>query len=435
MRRTIRVLVIGAIAAGALAGASSALAMSKTVCATGCPYTSINSAIAALPSGSVITIGEGEFVENVVVNKEDALKGAGFTKTTVRPAVSNPECAGGSLCGGAASNIVLVEANNVTISGMTLNGSNPGLVGGVEVGGVKVDARNGIITNHLAGTYSNVTVSAVKVANVFLRGIYQSSENTFNFNHDRVENVQGSEASIAMFSFGSSGVFEANKVTKANDAISSNWSKGIQFIGNTITASGSGIHTDNNGGFGGSADVIRSNRVSACKTDGYGVWVFAPYVSATVSSNSVKGCAVGLAAFGSQVSGQGPKFVNNVTNGRGAASTEPTVGAYITTDMLGFGYGDVTATLEGNTLAHFGTGLLVTQTKPMLGDEAGGQATVTASSNNQFSYDTTGAYGEEKTVVNAKEDWWGCASGPNHAPPCTSALGTVVFEPFLTVRP
>ena len=90
--------------------------------------------------------------------------------------------------------------------------------------------------------------------------------------------------------------------------------------------------------------------------------------------------------------------------------------------------------------SHFGTGMLVTQTKPTEGPECepncpGGQATVTAGPNNQFFSDTTGAYGESGTVVNAKEDWWGCAAGPNHAPPCTSALGTVVYEPFLTTKP
>jgi hypothetical protein len=434
MRRTIRILAISAVAVGALATASSAFA-STTVCASGCPYTSINTAIGALPSGSTILIGEGEFVENVIVNKEDTLKGKGQTKTTVRTSVSNPNCAGGSLCGGTASNIILVEANNVKIEGMTLDGSNPSLGGGVTIEGVKVDARNGIITNHEVGSYSNLRASRVKVKNVFLRGIYQSSENSFNFSHDAVENVQGSEASIAMFSFGSSGVFEGNKVSKANDAISSNWSTGISFISNTITGSASGIHTDNNGGKGGVADLIKANKVSACKKDGYGVFVFAPYRSATVIGNSIKGCAVGIAAFGSQEPGQGPKFVSDIVNGTGAVSSEPTVGAYITTDMLGFGFADVTATLEGSTFSHFGTGLLVTQTTPTEGDEAGGQATVTASPNNQFVLDTTGAFGEEKTVVNAKEDWWGCAAGPNNAPPCTSASGTVVFTPFLTAKP
>jgi hypothetical protein len=434
MRRTIRFAAVAAVVAGSLAGASAALA-TKAVCASGCPYTSINAAIAALPSGSTISVGEGEFIENVVVNKEDTLKGSGATKTVIKPAFSKPECEPGTLCGGEASSVVLVEANNVTIENMTLNGSNPGLAGGVERAGVKIDARNGVVANFNAGSFANMTVSRVKVANVFLRGIYQGSENTFNFNHDSVENVQGDESSVAMFAFDSSGVFSSNKVTKANDAISANWSTGIQFIGNTITASASGIHTDNNGGFGGTADLIKDNKVSACETNGYGIFVFAPFVSATVESNSIKGCAVGIAAFGSQVSGQGPKFVKNLANGHGAAATEPTYGAYLTTDLLGFGFGDLTVTLEGNTFTHFATGMLVTQTKPTEGQPAGGQATVTATPANQFTLDSTGAYGEADTVVNAKEDWWGCASGPNHAPPCTSALGTVVFEPFLTARP
>ena len=381
------------------------------------------------------TIGEGEYVENVVVNKEDTLKGAGATKTVIRTSVSKPECESGSLCGGEASNIVLVEANNVTIEKLALNGSNPGLAGGVERGGVKIDARNGVIANFEAGSFSNMTVASVRVTNVFLRGIYQGSENTFNFVGDTVENVQGNESSIAMFAFGSSGTFSANKVNKADDAISANWSPGTQFINNRITTSGSGIHTDNNGGFGGPADLIKGNKVSACQTNGYGIFVFAPFVSATVESNSIKGCAVGVAAYGSQVSGQGPKFIKNLANGRGAAATEPTYGAYLTTDQLGFGFGDLTVTLEGNTFTHFATGMLVTQTKPTEGQAAGGQATVTATPANQFTLDSTGAYGEANTVVNAKEDWWGCASGPNHAPPCTSALGTVVFEPFLTARP
>ena len=118
-------------------------------------------------------------------------------------------------------------------------------------------------------------------------------------------------------------------------------------MGNKVTKSASGIHTDNNGGSGGEADTIKENNVSECKVDGYGVWMFAPYVSATVEDNKVSGCAVGLAAFGSQVSGQGPTFTANKVDGTGATVSEGlTYGAYITTDLLGFGFGDVNATLN-----------------------------------------------------------------------------------------
>jgi hypothetical protein len=164
--------------------------------------------------------------------------------------------------------------------------------------------------------------------------------------------------------------------------------------------------------------------------------VFAPYVSATVSDNKVTGCAVGLAAFGSQVSGQGPTFSGNKLDGTGATSTEPggTYGAYLTTDLLGFAFGDLSATLDGNSIENYGTGILVTQTSPTPGQPAGGQATVNAA-NNAIASDTAGAVGEAGTVVNAQNNWWGCKLGPNAGGKCQTATGTVSFTPFLTSRP
>ncbi len=432
MRRTIRALTAAAGLVAFLTLASPALA-TKTVCASGCLTTSIQAAVTAASPGATITIGPGNYFENVVVNKSVTLRGSGTT-TVVYPATSNPVCAGGSLCGGTASNVFLVEANAVTISNLRVEGDNPNLTSGVIVGGADVDARNGIITNHEAGIYNNLTVSKVKVTDVYLRGIYASSGGSFDFTADTVENVQGEEASIAMFNFGGTGEMTHNKVARANDAISANWSKGTKFLGNIISKSGSGVHTDNNGGEGGVADAIEGNTVRECTTNGYGVFVFVPYVSASVKANRISGCAVGLAAFGSAVSGQGPTFSENVVNGTGASTTGTTYGAYLTTDQLGFAFGDLTATLTGNTLAHFNTGMLVTQTSPTPGQPAGGQATVTASGNSIMA-NGTGANGEAGTVVKAENNWWGCSRGPNMRAPCNTAVGTVTYTPWLTARP
>ncbi len=415
--------------------AGPALAAPRTVCGSGCAFSSIQTAIEESSPGATITIAAGTYLENVVVTKPVTLKGSG-PGTIIEPAVANPVCGPGSLCEGAASNIILVQADNVTISGMKLEGDNPKLTSGVIRNGKEIDARNGIITNHLLGTYNNLTVSKVTVADVYLRGIYASSGGTFDFTHDAVENVEGSEESIAIFDFEGAGVVSHDTVTKANDAISANWSKGTQFLDNKISDSGSGIHTDNNGGSGGTADLIQGNKISACSVNGYGIFVFAPYVSATVSDNTVSGCAVGLAAFGSQVSGQGPTFLGNKVDGTGASSTEPggTYGAYLTTDLLGYGYGDLNATLSGNTIEHFGTGMFVTQTNPSPEQPAGGQATVNAS-NNTIQSDTAGAAGEPGTVVNAQNNWWGCAAGPTGAGKCESVTGTVAYTPWLTTKP
>jgi len=435
MRRTIQGLMVAGVMVAGLVCAGPALAAKKTVCASGCAFSSIQSAINAAAPGATITIAAGTYDENVVATKPVTLQGSG-TGTVIVPAVSNPVCSPGSLCGGAASNIILVQADNVTVANMKLEGDNPGLTSGVTVGGKDIDARNGIITNHSLGTFNGLTVSKVTVADVYLRGLYASSGGTFNFTHDTVENVQAEEASIAIFSFEGSGVVSHNKVNGANDAISANWSKGIQFLNNKVSNSSSGIHTDNNGGSGGVADLIQGNKVSACKSNGYGIWVFAPYLSATVSSNKVTGCYIGLAAFGSQVSGQGPSFSSNKVDGTGATTTDPsgTYGAYLTTDLLGFAFGDLTAALSGNSIQHFGTGVYVTQSDPSPEQPAGGQATVTAS-NNSIQANTAGAKGQPGTVVKAQNNWWGCKAGPNAGGNCESTTGTVAYTPWLSTRP
>jgi hypothetical protein len=420
-----------AVAAGVLVAAAPAWA-TRTVCSSGCSTNSIQQAIDAAAPGATITIGAGSYYENLTIDKPVSLVGYGM-KTILYPSVSNPDaCEASSLCGGDSSNMILVGADNVSISSMRLEGDNPTLTSGVVVNGADIDARNGIITDQERG-YENLTVAKVKVTDVFLRGIYPY-EGTFQFTHDTVENVAGNFASIAMFASHASGVMSENKVSRANDAISANWSTGTQFIANTITKSESGIHTDNNGGIGGVADLIKNNKVKECTTDGYGIWVFVPYLSATVEGNRVSGCAVGIAAFGGAVAGEGPTFANDKVNGTGATvSAGETVGAYITTDQLGFAFGDVTATITGSSLQHFGTGLHVTQTEPTEGQPAGGQATVTASGDT-IARNVAGAFGGPGTVVNAQNSWWGCTQGPNLGM-CDSATGTVAYSPWLTARP
>lgn len=434
IRRLIQIVVASAVVAACLAVPGSAWAMS-TVCATGCPYNTIQGAIEGSAPGATIKIAGGDYFENVVVNKPVTLEGAG-NSTILYPGVSNPVCSPGSLCEGAASNIILVEADNVTISKLRLNGDNHHLTG-VTVDGKEIDARNGIIVNYETGVYNNLTVSHVTVADIYLRGIYASSGGSFTFDHDTVEYVQGEEESIAMFNFGGSGEMSDNKVKHANDAMSANWSTGTKFLNNKITSSGSGIHTDNNGGDGGEADLIDGNQIKECPVNGYGIFVFVPYLSATVESNKITGCSVGLAAYGGAVPGQGPTFANNKVSGNGASTSEPggsTYGVYLTTDQLGYEFGDLTATLTGNSLAHFTTGILVTQTSPTSGQPAGGQANVTASEN-AIESDETGANGEPETVVNAENNWWGCKAGPNMGGKCTTAVGTVQFTPWLTAKP
>src|SRR4051794_22362992 len=131
MGRTVRATLACAVFAVCLAVAGPAFA-NKTVCSTGCAFSSIQAAINASSEGATITVGAGTYVENVVVNKPVTIKGYGKS-TVIEPAISNPVCEPGSLCSGAASNVILVEANNVTLTKLKIEGDNPGLTSGVVV--------------------------------------------------------------------------------------------------------------------------------------------------------------------------------------------------------------------------------------------------------------------------------------------------------------
>ena len=215
-------------------------------------------------AGHTITVAAGTFVENVIITKGVNIIGSGQGVTIVKPSYSDPNCGGaggGSLCPGS-SNIMLVRADNVSISNMTLDGDNTSLTSTVLRNGADIDARNGIITDHNSGVYNNLVVNNVEVKNIYLRGVYASTGGTFTFSNNTVTNVAGDGGSIAMFNFGGAGSFTGNTVSLANDGIASNHSKGTTYTGNIITLCSSGIHTDNNGSGGGVADLISGNSVS-----------------------------------------------------------------------------------------------------------------------------------------------------------------------------
>jgi hypothetical protein len=65
--------------------------------------------------------------------------------------------------------------------------------------------------------------------------------------------------------------------------------------------------------------------------------------------------------------------------------------------------------------------------------EGDGRATATLY-NNAIEGNRTGANGRPQTTVDARSNWWGCRRGPNQ-PGCDTAIGTVVYTPWLTKRP
>jgi SepF-like predicted cell division protein (DUF552 family) len=360
-------------------------------------------------AGDLVKIGAGTYTENIVVNKGVELRGKGQSFTKIIPAISNPDCGGGgggSICVGG-SNVILVQANNVTIGQLTIDGDNPTLSGGASIGGANVDARNGIITDHTLNTpFNNLKVDHVTVQNIFLRGIYASSGGTFSFSNNTVTNVQGNGSSIALFNFGGSGSFTNNTVSNAADAIASNWSKGSVYTGNTITNSGSGIHTDNNGGSGGAADMISNNLVANSSANGYGIWVFAPYLPVTVKDNTISNVDVGLTVAGQQ----SPVLTTFTGNTVDAQHKVNSTGVYTTTSLFGFGSADVNAVFTNNDIRNNADGFY-------LESEAGYKLNLTANNNNISGNSNsnvtqaTGVGGAGIFAADMNCNWWGTPLG------------------------
>lgn len=350
-------------------------------------------ATAVSATGTVI-VASGWYTETVVLTKALTLEGAG-TSTIIRPDTSGPICGPGSICPGGV-NVILVEASDITIHDLKIEGDNPTLTSGVVRDGADLDARNGIITNHTLGpVFNNLEIYDVTVEDIYLRGIYASSGGTFNFHDNTVDNVQGEGGSIAMFNFGGAGFFTDNDVSDANDGIASNWSTGTEYSGNTVTNSGSGIHSDNNGGSGGTADYIHHNTVTNCAVDGFGIWIFASYRDSVVEENIVNNCAVGLTASG-QFGGI-PSFIENTVDSMSLAGS---TGVYVTTSLFGFGSSDVDVTFTNNFIHNsIDAFFLETQLSYTL--------TLTAT-NNSFAGYTTGmtTSGTGTFRPNASANWW-----------------------------
>jgi VCBS repeat-containing protein len=392
-----------------------ALAAGATINVPG-DYATIQAAINAASSGDIINILAGTYVENIVVDKPLTIMGAGQGNTIIQPAVSNANpCTGSSLCGGTASNVFLVQANNVVIHDLTVDGDNPTLTSGiVRTGGgsaADLDARNGIIKNTNA-VYNGLDVYNVTVQNIYLRGIY-STNGAFNFHHNTVTNVQGDGYSIAMFAWGGPGIMANNTVSYANDGISANHSNGIQFLHNTVTHSGSGIHTDNSGDAGGVADMIQGNHVDCTDTPGaYGVWVFVPYIAPTFNDNMVTNCDIGISAWGTGAAVT-TQFTHNTVTGNLAVGA---VGVYITTSLAGYGYGDVLVNFSDNVITNYETGVYLTADETAWDPDPFVEKSITATFHeNQIFGNTNGVdKGTSGTIVNDfANNWWGSATGPS----------------------
>jgi hypothetical protein len=413
----------------------------NTCLAASHPCASIGQAISAACDDDKVFVGAGTFVENVVVDKALTIFGLG-DRTVIVPAVSGPDpCDDSSLCGGAASSVILVRASHVTVAALTVDGDNPALTSGVVVGGADVDARNGIITD-IDAVYDDLAVVGTSVKNVYLRGIDAASGGSFRFEGNRVRNLSADTQAIGIFDTGGAGTIADNIVASSPAGVAANFSGGVTIARNRIAGAGGGVHTDNAGlAAGATSDAIVDNVVTDCSEGGFGLFAFSPGLPVTFRGNRVVGCSVGLAAFGEQATGE-TRFVGNLVDGRGAAGT---LGIYATTSELEFGSSNVRVVIDGNRVVDAAQDIFVEQ-QPGFTATAGIrcnaitgaaglliQAPGTTVTRNAIVTTGLGLDASALPTFAAPDNWWGCPGGPGNAG-CSTVTPNVDPDP-VAARP
>jgi hypothetical protein len=150
----------------------SSFGQTVTVCSSGCNYTSIQSAVTAAAAGSVIAISNGTYTENnIVVNKNLTLRGAGMTTTIVQAHASR----------NTASRRVFVVNNNATVTFEEftvqhgLETTDATIRGG---GGILIEGATTTLTLNRMLIKNNDCLSPYQGAGVFLNGTSSTAPTT-----------------------------------------------------------------------------------------------------------------------------------------------------------------------------------------------------------------------------------------------------------------
>jgi large repetitive protein len=434
----------------------------------------ISAAVAATASGGNVYICPGTWTDNVTVSTPMTIEGAGQGSTIVEPYYSSPTGYGDTpAASGTAfdSTVFLVQADNVTIQGLTIDGSSPTAVttpspwipgsgcdtmyatygedGGCA--GVTINAGAGIDTGNVSPGITGMSVQDVTVENIYSVGISDRSiSGSFNFSHDTITNAGGEGQGI--FTYESNGTISDDTFDWTATAIQSNWGA-ITVTGNTIDNSNEGVFLGNIGEPAGQAaggsSTVSGNSVTNCwgqsffagaaQSNGFydselGIALFAPFAPTpeTISDNTVTGCSTGLADFSSNNDQPPPgpptpyatpvvTFADNVVNGQNAVDG---IGALVSTDKLGYNNGPVDAQFTGNSITNFPTALYTDETNlnnwadcptsPYCGqpnpDAALSGGLTVSASGNQFD----GAWDNDATgSISVTGNWWGSSAGPS----------------------
>jgi hypothetical protein len=296
---------------------ATTLSMPVTNLNSGLSYSTIQAAIDAATAGDVINVCAGTFAENITVSKSLTINGANAgidpntgqrtAETILVPSVNDP----------SAGRLINLQANNVVISGFTLDGDNPSLSGGTTIIN-GADANTARALNNQPNYTYGLTFENNIVRNFILTGVYlfpttSITQPNSSFNYIRNNHFVNMHWR---------GVFTQNEV----DAEISN---------NVFTDvhTGIAINTVSTSPASGFTPRISNNTINLAHTGRtgrhIGISVNHRYLNASdglIENNTINaGSSIAQLADGirmtSAVSGGGIKSTNNVINGNNKLST------------------------------------------------------------------------------------------------------------------
>lgn len=152
-------VALGGLVLGSLVATPQALAATRTVCTSGCDYTTIQSAVTAASPGDTISIGQGTFRETVTISKTLNLQGVGDgTDGTVINPVS-----GNGIFVNTASNVTVniadIRVTGATGDGLLVGGAAPLVTVNVTGSSFVSNAGRGIHFNNSVAASSTISNS------------------------------------------------------------------------------------------------------------------------------------------------------------------------------------------------------------------------------------------------------------------------------------
>lgn len=211
-------------------------------------YTTITEGINGALSGGTVQVAEGTYVENLVINKPLSVLGP---NATVNPNTGsrNPEAilmtptSDPTYTTGIEQ--VIISAENVTFSGFTIDGDNPGLASGVVFNGADVNSGYGITgtgTSNPRSTITNNIIKNIGEFGIFLYGNGAGGAANSTIANNKLDNIPGQV-------FGQAIHFRDNGYANVT--------------GNVITRAGLGVVAENFSNSGAAAASISNNQISA----------------------------------------------------------------------------------------------------------------------------------------------------------------------------